>query len=195
MNLQEPDPDPYNQSSYARAIIELWPMWSLKILFWWLCLKLLNIVSDVKKNLNNPRHKARSVQVGTKVAFKPIKQVYRRVSNRNNASSSGKKKQVAVACKEIWYRVNGDDFYENYEELRFIVINNPFWKIMSPRMMTRSAGRPIAELRGRGTGIRVGRGGRGRRPRKGNDEHVDDLNGKANDQGERWECDSEWQPG
>ncbi|GJT56337.1 hypothetical protein Tco_0991391 [Tanacetum coccineum] len=39
-------------------------------------------------------------------------------------------------------------------------------KIMSPRMRTRSAGRPAAEpLRG-GTGVRVGRGGRGRRPRE-----------------------------
>nr|GFC91535.1 hypothetical protein [Tanacetum cinerariifolium] len=30
---------------------------------------------------------------------------------------------------------------------------------------------------------RVGRGGRGRRPREGNDERVDDLNGQVNDQG------------
>nr|GEX53466.1 putative reverse transcriptase domain-containing protein [Tanacetum cinerariifolium] len=33
-----------------------------------------------------------------------------------------------------------------------------------------------------GTGVRVGRGGRGRRPREGNDERVDDLNGQGNDQ-------------
>ncbi|GJV85952.1 reverse transcriptase domain-containing protein, partial [Tanacetum coccineum] len=45
------------------------------------------------------------------------------------------------------------------------------------------AGRPAAESLGRGTGVRVGRGGRGRRPREGNDEHVDDLNGQGNDQG------------
>ncbi|GJW00626.1 putative reverse transcriptase domain-containing protein, partial [Tanacetum coccineum] len=32
-------------------------------------------------------------------------------------------------------------------------------------------------------GERVGRGGRGRRPREGNDERVEDLNGKGNDQG------------
>nr|GEV64946.1 hypothetical protein [Tanacetum cinerariifolium] len=54
---------------------------------------------------------------------------------------------------------------------------------MSPRMRTRSAGRPVVESRGGGTGERVGRGGRGRRPREGNDEHVDDLNGQDNDQG------------
>ncbi|GJW26870.1 hypothetical protein Tco_0040681 [Tanacetum coccineum] len=34
-----------------------------------------------------------------------------------------------------------------------------------------------------GTGERVGRGGRGRRPKEGNDECVDDLNGQGNDQG------------
>ncbi|GJT27765.1 hypothetical protein Tco_0908040 [Tanacetum coccineum] len=32
-------------------------------------------------------------------------------------------------------------------------------------------------------GERVGRGGRGRRPREVNDERVDDLNGQGNDQG------------
>ncbi|GJT46539.1 hypothetical protein Tco_0955254 [Tanacetum coccineum] len=54
---------------------------------------------------------------------------------------------------------------------------------MPPRMRTRSAGRPAAESLGGGTGVRVGRGGRGRRPREGNDERVDDLNGQGNDQG------------
>nr|GEV96557.1 hypothetical protein [Tanacetum cinerariifolium] len=54
---------------------------------------------------------------------------------------------------------------------------------MPPRMRTRSAGRLAAEsLRG-GTGVRVGRGGRGKRPREDNDEHVDDLNGQEKDQG------------
>ncbi|GJX63064.1 putative reverse transcriptase domain-containing protein [Tanacetum coccineum] len=55
--------------------------------------------------------------------------------------------------------------------------------IMPPRMMTRSTGRPVAESRGGGTGKRVGRGGRGKRPRQGNDERVDDLNGQGDDQG------------
>ncbi|GKG44363.1 hypothetical protein Tco_0485801, partial [Tanacetum coccineum] len=48
--------------------------------------------------------------------------------------------------------------------------------------MTRSTGRPAAKSLGGGTGIRVGRGGRGRRPREGNDERVEDLNGQGNDQ-------------
>ncbi|GJX61427.1 putative reverse transcriptase domain-containing protein [Tanacetum coccineum] len=54
---------------------------------------------------------------------------------------------------------------------------------MLPRMRTRSAGRPTAESLEGGTGVRVGRGGRGRRPMEGNDERVDDLNGQGNDQG------------
>ncbi|GKD86224.1 hypothetical protein Tco_1357378 [Tanacetum coccineum] len=53
---------------------------------------------------------------------------------------------------------------------------------MSPRMRTRSAVRPAAESLGEGTGVRVGRGERGRRHREGNDESVDDLNGQGNDQ-------------
>ncbi|GJR29246.1 putative reverse transcriptase domain-containing protein [Tanacetum coccineum] len=43
--------------------------------------------------------------------------------------------------------------------------------------------RPTAESLGGGTGEQVGRGGRGRRPREGNDKHVDELNGQGNDQG------------
>nr|GEV27447.1 putative reverse transcriptase domain-containing protein [Tanacetum cinerariifolium] len=51
-------------------------------------------------------------------------------------------------------------------------------------VMTRSAGRPVAESRGGGTGVRVGiGGGRSRGPREGNDERVDELNGQGNDQG------------
>ncbi|GJW83206.1 putative reverse transcriptase domain-containing protein [Tanacetum coccineum] len=38
--------------------------------------------------------------------------------------------------------------------------------IMPPRVMTQSAGRPVAESRGGGTGDRVGKGGRGRGPRE-----------------------------
>ncbi|GKB16482.1 putative reverse transcriptase domain-containing protein [Tanacetum coccineum] len=36
---------------------------------------------------------------------------------------------------DILYRVDGDDFCENYVELRFIVINNPFWKNLLPAML------------------------------------------------------------
>ncbi|GJS64458.1 reverse transcriptase domain-containing protein [Tanacetum coccineum] len=54
---------------------------------------------------------------------------------------------------------------------------------MSPRMRTQSAGRPAVESLGGGMGERVGSGGRGRRPREGNDDGVDELNGQGNDQG------------
>ncbi|GJV61662.1 hypothetical protein Tco_1467762 [Tanacetum coccineum] len=54
---------------------------------------------------------------------------------------------------------------------------------MPPRMRTQSAGRPAAKSLGGGTGERVGRCGRGRRPREGNDERVDELNGQGIDQG------------
>nr|GFB50574.1 reverse transcriptase domain-containing protein [Tanacetum cinerariifolium] len=50
---------------------------------------------------------------------------------------------------------------------------------MPPRMRTRSVGRPAAESLGGGTGVRVGRGGRDRRPRECNDDRVDDLNGNV----------------
>ncbi|GJS37991.1 putative reverse transcriptase domain-containing protein [Tanacetum coccineum] len=56
---------------------------------------------------------------------------------------------------------------------------------MPPRMRTRSAARLAAESLGGGTGERVGRGRRVRRPKEGNDEHVDELNGQGNDQGMR----------
>ncbi|GKA38850.1 hypothetical protein Tco_0731401 [Tanacetum coccineum] len=49
--------------------------------------------------------------------------------------------------------------------------------------MLTPAGRPVAESLGGGTGVRVGRRGRGRRPREGNVERVDDLNGQGNNKG------------
>ncbi|GKC07355.1 putative reverse transcriptase domain-containing protein [Tanacetum coccineum] len=53
---------------------------------------------------------------------------------------------------------------------------------MPLRMRTRCVSRPAAKSLGGGAGVRVGRGGKGRRPREGNDERVDDLNGQGNDQ-------------
>ncbi|GKA63590.1 putative reverse transcriptase domain-containing protein [Tanacetum coccineum] len=54
---------------------------------------------------------------------------------------------------------------------------------MPPRMRTRSVGCPAAESLGGGMGELVSRGGRGRRHKEGNDERVDELNGRGNDQG------------
>ncbi|GJS31723.1 putative reverse transcriptase domain-containing protein [Tanacetum coccineum] len=56
---------------------------------------------------------------------------------------------------------------------------------MPPRVMTQSAGWPVSKSRGGRTGVRVGKDEKGRRPREGNNEGVDDLNGQGNDQGMR----------
>nr|GEY41915.1 hypothetical protein [Tanacetum cinerariifolium] len=56
---------------------------------------------------------------------------------------------------------------------------------MLPRMRTQSIGRPTVESLGGVTGVWVGRGGR---PREGNDELADDLNGQGNDQGKERDC-------
>ncbi|GJV35520.1 putative reverse transcriptase domain-containing protein [Tanacetum coccineum] len=83
---------------------------------------------------------------------------------------------------DILYRVDGGDFYEYCDELWFIVINNPFWKIMPPRIRTQSAGRPAAESLGGETGEQVGRGERGRRTREeGVNGNVEGANGGAPD--------------
>ncbi|GKB72797.1 hypothetical protein Tco_0934209 [Tanacetum coccineum] len=59
------------------------------------------IVSDVVKNLNNPRQATRGVSVDPKVSFKSTKQIYRLVFNKNGASTSGKKKQAEVSRQEV----------------------------------------------------------------------------------------------
>ncbi|GKF62877.1 hypothetical protein Tco_0182931 [Tanacetum coccineum] len=79
--------------------------------------------------------------------------------------------------------------------------------IMPPRVMTRSAGRPVAESRGGGMGERVvtswkevedyGRGSQWGCTRLLNDHCpaiAEPLTRHASS-GECWECDSEWQPG
>nr|GEX75183.1 putative reverse transcriptase domain-containing protein [Tanacetum cinerariifolium] len=50
-------------------------------------------------------------------------------------------------------------------------------------MRTQSTSWPGTESLIGGAGVRVDRGVRGRRPKEGNDERVDDLNGQGNDQG------------
>nr|GEY24690.1 putative reverse transcriptase domain-containing protein [Tanacetum cinerariifolium] len=101
----------WGKSRYARAMIELRADVELKDTIVVAMPKLVfghapdecpkNIISDVEKNLKNPIQDVRGVQVGQNMALKLIKQVYRHVSNRNNVSSSGKKKQAVVASKEV----------------------------------------------------------------------------------------------
>nr|GEV47540.1 hypothetical protein [Tanacetum cinerariifolium] len=63
------------------------------------CFKI--IVSNVLKNLKNPRQVVSGVQVGSKLGSKvqfmpPAKQVYQHVFKRNGASSSSIKKQAVL---------------------------------------------------------------------------------------------------
>nr|GEY50231.1 hypothetical protein [Tanacetum cinerariifolium]GEY51651.1 hypothetical protein [Tanacetum cinerariifolium] len=58
-------------------------------------------------------------------------------------------------------------------------------EIMPSRVRIRSASRSAAESLGGGMGVWVGRGERGRRPREGNEEFINDLNGQGNVQGRR----------
>nr|GFA88476.1 hypothetical protein [Tanacetum cinerariifolium] len=57
--------------------------------------------SDVAKNLKNPSQAPRGVPVGPKLGFKPIKQVYRPVSKKNNVNTSGTMKKDAESRKEF----------------------------------------------------------------------------------------------
>ncbi|GJU67218.1 hypothetical protein Tco_1253477 [Tanacetum coccineum] len=59
------------------------------------------IILDVVKNLNNPRQTTRGVMVGPKVSFKSTKQIYRHVTNKNGANTSGKKKQAKMPRQDI----------------------------------------------------------------------------------------------
>ncbi|GJW09351.1 hypothetical protein Tco_1575178 [Tanacetum coccineum] len=90
----------------------------------------------------------------------------------------------------ILYRVDGGDIVENCGEVKDEYIWKFWFKFgFGPLcghlkfMRTRSVSRPVAESRGGGTGEQVGRGGRGRGPRLGNDKRVNELNGQGNDQG------------
>ncbi|GJT32412.1 F-box domain containing protein [Tanacetum coccineum] len=53
--------------------------------------------SGVVKNMKKPGQAPRGVPVGPKVGFKPVKQVFRQVSKKNNVNTSGNKKKDADA--------------------------------------------------------------------------------------------------
>nr|GEU61883.1 putative reverse transcriptase domain-containing protein [Tanacetum cinerariifolium] len=100
---------------------------------------------------------------------------HRRPDNANWAMISCYFVQILLQNSTPLFYANGDKYATPWSDVD---------QIMPPRMRTRSAGRPDVESRGRGTGGPVGRGGeRGRRPREGNDERVNDLNVQGNDQG------------
>ncbi|GKC79622.1 hypothetical protein Tco_1130396, partial [Tanacetum coccineum] len=100
----------WGRSSYTKAMIELRAAVKLKDTIVFSSCKVFGhvldecpkkIVLDVMKNLNNPRQAARGVQVGPKVGFKPTKQVYKPLSNKNNARTFGKKKQAELPRQEV----------------------------------------------------------------------------------------------
>nr|GEW06312.1 copia protein [Tanacetum cinerariifolium] len=60
-----------------------------------------NIDLDVVKNIKKPRQTCRGVLVGPKVRFKPVKQVYRHDSKKNNVNTDGNKKKDVEPTIEV----------------------------------------------------------------------------------------------
>ncbi|GJU32778.1 hypothetical protein Tco_1176367 [Tanacetum coccineum] len=92
-----------NGPCYARAMIELRVDVELKDTIMVVIPKLVgegSICLDLAKNLKNLRHAARGVPIGPKVGLKPVKPALRRVSNKNNAKTSGKKKKDVEPRKD-----------------------------------------------------------------------------------------------
>nr|GEW69940.1 reverse transcriptase domain-containing protein [Tanacetum cinerariifolium] len=90
--------------------------------------------------------------------------------------------ELAFLRRHILYRVDDDDFFENCGELWFIVINNPFRKYLDVLVYVWSWTPVWAIGVVRDLGFSCDLGHHSRRPREGNDERVDDLNGQGNDQ-------------
>ncbi|GKC20723.1 putative reverse transcriptase domain-containing protein [Tanacetum coccineum] len=88
----------WGRSSYAKAMIELRTDVELKDTIDE-CPK--RIGSDMAKNWKNPSQAPRGVLVCPKVGFKPIKQVYRPLSKKNNVNTSGNKKKDVEFRKEV----------------------------------------------------------------------------------------------
>ncbi|GJT03443.1 hypothetical protein Tco_0824612 [Tanacetum coccineum] len=99
-------------SSYARALIEVRADVELKDNIVVAMPKLVgegsirdecpkNIDSDVVKNMKKPRQAPKDVLVGSKVGFKPVKQVHRQVSKKNNVNTSGNKKKDVEPTIEL----------------------------------------------------------------------------------------------
>nr|GEZ44879.1 hypothetical protein [Tanacetum cinerariifolium] len=91
------------RSSYVKAMIELRADVELKDTNVVVMPKLISegsIVLDVVKNLSNPRQATRGVSICSKVSLS-TKQIYIRVSNKSNTSTSGKRKQAIIARQEV----------------------------------------------------------------------------------------------
>nr|GEX09401.1 hypothetical protein [Tanacetum cinerariifolium] len=88
----------WGRSSYVRSMIEIQTDMELKDTID-KCPK--NIGSNVAKNLKKLSQAPRGVSVGPKVGFKPLKQVYRHVSKKNNANTSCNKKKDVKSEKKV----------------------------------------------------------------------------------------------
>ncbi|GJS43860.1 hypothetical protein Tco_0812807 [Tanacetum coccineum] len=104
----------YGRSSCARALIEVRDDVELKDIIvvampklvgegFYTCIDELpkNIDSDVVKHIKKTSQTPRGVPVGAKVGFKPVKQVYRQVSKKNNVDTSSTKKKDAEPTIEV----------------------------------------------------------------------------------------------
>ncbi|GKA88746.1 hypothetical protein Tco_0810510 [Tanacetum coccineum] len=88
---------------------------------------------------------------------------------------------LSMTGKGCEYKYGDQCSYKRITTRSYLVMSFRQIDVDTIRMRTRSAGRPAAESLGGGTCVRVSRGERDRRPREGNDERVDDLNGQGND--------------
>ncbi|GKA22281.1 reverse transcriptase domain-containing protein [Tanacetum coccineum] len=95
----------WGRSSYVRALIEVRDDMELKDNIVVAMAKLnecpKNLDSYVVKNMKKPSQATRGVLVGPNVGFKPVKQVYRQVSKKNNINTSGNKKKDAEPTIEV----------------------------------------------------------------------------------------------
>ncbi|GJT72221.1 hypothetical protein Tco_1031507 [Tanacetum coccineum] len=95
----------WGRSSYARALIKVRVDVELKDNIVVAMPKLdecpMNIDSDVVKNTKKPSRTPKGVPVSPKVGFKPVKQVFRQVTKKNNVNISGNKKKNVEPIIEV----------------------------------------------------------------------------------------------
>nr|GEV55307.1 hypothetical protein [Tanacetum cinerariifolium]GEX07032.1 hypothetical protein [Tanacetum cinerariifolium] len=112
----------WGRTSYSRVMIKLRADVELKDIIVVAMPKLIRegfyTCLDVVKNLKNPSQAPRGVSVGPKLGFKPVKQVYRPVSKKNNVNIGVNKKKDAEFRKEVSNNVlnsieNDDDLGTN----------------------------------------------------------------------------------
>ncbi|GJV23887.1 hypothetical protein Tco_1376582, partial [Tanacetum coccineum] len=123
----------WGRSSYTKAMIELRADERLKDIIMDFghvlneCPK--KIVSDVVKNLNNPRQATRGVPVAPNVRFKSTKQIYKPVSYKNGAITGGKRNSAGkgVASSSIIttpIAVRIDKFEKQLMEGKLILVDD-----------------------------------------------------------------------